>query len=275
MSPRPVSHTGRSRVERLRSTRQILIETTWHRNKLCWGTLAVVMCTGCAPVLRSTLHAPAPTPQSAESREVSDDVVDWTLFDDPREPAPAPNGQTVNGPASVPDAAIVEPRAVATNAQLLQRYVWSVLGRDGALSATLSAGFDQWRGRPREWDLTGPGYVKRWASEYAESAIGDIAKYSVARLVHHDPSFTPCECTGVGRRLRHAIDSPFMARTRTGRRVPSPASLAGVIAGNVTSASTWYPTPLGARDGFKHAGMDLLAKIGIDVFQEFRPRRKS
>ena len=227
--------------------RGVVDMTTSHRNKLCWGTLAVVMCTGCAPVLRPTLHVAAPLPQSAE----------------------------LTNPASVPDAALVERKGIATNAQLLQKYVWSVLGRDGALSATVSSAFDQWRGLPPEWDPTASGYAKRWASEYAEAAIGDIAKYSVARLVHHDPSFTRCECTGVGRRLRHAIGSPFMARTRTGRRVPSAASLAGFVAGNVTAASTWYPAPLGTRDGFKHAGIDLFAKIGIDVFQEFRPRRKS
>ena len=57
-------------------------------------------------------------------------------------------------------------------------------------------------------------------------------------------------------RLRHALDSPFMARKRDGTRVLSGASLAGVLAGHVVSASTWYPAPLGARDGLKHAGIE-------------------
>jgi hypothetical protein len=64
-----------------------------------------------------------------------------------------------------------------------------------------------------------------------------------------------------------------MARTRDGTRVLSAASLAGVVTGHVVSASTWYPAPLGARDGLKHAGMSLAAKIAVDVFKEFRPRR--
>jgi hypothetical protein len=53
----------------------------------------------------------------------------------------------------------------------------------------------------------------------------------------------------------------------------SGASLAGVLAGHVVSASTWYPAPNGARDGLQHAGVSLITKMGVDVFKEFRPRR--
>src|SRR5207248_681447 len=125
----------------------------------------------------------------------------------------------------------------------LHRYVWSTLGLDGLLSATMGSALDQWHESPPEWDRTKDGYVRRFASEYAESAIGDIAKYSVARIFHQDPSFTRCECTGFGKRLHHAVDSPFMARTRTGRRVLSAASLTGFLAGHVASSATWYPAP--------------------------------
>ena len=40
--------------------------TTWHRYTLCWGTVAVVTCTGCAPVLRLTPHVAAPSCRSAD-----------------------------------------------------------------------------------------------------------------------------------------------------------------------------------------------------------------
>jgi len=65
-----------------------------------------------------------------------------------------------------------------------------------------------------------------------------------------------------------------MARERDGTRVLSAASLAGFLAGHVVSASTWYPAPLGTRDGLRHAAMSLVSKIGVDVFKEFRPRRR-
>ena len=165
------------------------------------------------------------------------------------------------------------PAPVATDQQLLRKYVWSTLGLDGAIHATLASGLDQIRGEPTEWGDGADGYARRWASDYAESAIADTTKYAIARMFNHDPSFTRCECDGIARRLGHAIDAPFMSRTRNGKRVLSAASLAGILAGSVVPAATWYPAPLGTRDGLKHAATSLISKIAVDVFKEFRPHR--
>ena len=166
------------------------------------------------------------------------------------------------------------PKPVATNHELRHKYVWSTLGVDGALHATLASTLDQIRQSPTVWGTGTGGYVKRWASDYAESAIGDTTKYAVARIFHQDPSFTPCACAGFPRRLKHAVDSPFMGRKRDGRRVLSAASLAGLLVGNVVPAATWYPAPLGTRDGLRHAATSLASKVAVDVFREFWPRKK-
>jgi hypothetical protein len=132
-------------------------------------------------------------------------------------------------------APVVNAKPVATDNQMLHKYVWSTIGFDGALSATLSSGLDEARS-PTEWGAGREGYARR---------------------------------AGFMRRLHHAVDSPFMGRTRTGRRVLSAASLAG----NVVPAATWYPAPLGTRDGLKHAGTSLLTQIAVDVFKEFRHKK--
>ena len=168
---------------------------------------------------------------------------------------------------------VIDPKPVATDHQMLHKYVWSTLGVEGALNATVGSAIDQWRNSPPEWGTGSEGFARRWVSDYAESAVGDGAKYAVAHFFHQDPSFTRCECSGFGRRLQHAVDSPFMARKRDGTRVPSAASLAGVLTGHVVSSATWYPAPLGTRDGLRHAGLSLVTKIAVDVFKEFRPRR--
>ena len=106
-------------------------------------------------------------------------------------------------------------------------------GRRGRTQRDRGQRLDQWRNSPPEWGTGAEGFARRWVSDYAESAIGDGAKYAVAHFFHQDPSFTRCECSGFGRRLRHAVDSPFMARKRDGTRVPSAASLAGALTGHV------------------------------------------
>ena len=166
------------------------------------------------------------------------------------------------------------PTPVANNDELLQKYVWSRLGLEGVVSATLAAGLDQWRNSPAQWGEGRGGYAKRWTSEYAESAIGQAATYATARVLHQDPSFTPCECSGFVRRMNHAVLSPFTARTRDGKSVLSVASLVGFLTGDVVSASTWFPARLGARDGLRNAAGDLAARIGVDVLLEFRPHRR-
>jgi len=152
---------------------------------------------------------------------------------------------------------------------LLRKYVWSTLGFPGALHATFASAFEQWRGAPPEWGTDAGGYPKRWASEFAGAAIGNTTKYAVARALHQDPSFARCRCSGAGPRLRHALVSPFAARTRNGRQVFSPATVASIAAENIIPASTWYPEPHGTRDGLAHAGFGIVAKVSVDIFREF------
>jgi hypothetical protein len=167
------------------------------------------------------------------------------------------------------------PKPVADEHELRKKYVQSTLGLEGAVHAALMSTWEQFRDTPPEWEQGPSGYAKRFVSDYAASAIADTTKYAVARLLEHDPSFTPCECAGFGARLRHALTAPFTARTRTGRRVVSPAIFAGAFAGNVVPASTWYPARHGVFTGLEQTASSLAAKMVIDIWKEFRPREKS
>lgn len=113
------------------------------------------------------------------------------------------------------------------------------------------------------------GYSKRWASAYAASAIGNTTKYGVARLMHQDPSFTKCQCTGFGPRLRHALKSPFVARTRGYHQVFSVATVAGQVAEHVIPASAWYPDGRVMSDGVTLAVVGVVSKMAVDVIREF------
>jgi hypothetical protein len=160
---------------------------------------------------------------------------------------------------------------VLNNHELLHKYVWTTLGPSGVLHAGLVSALDQWRDSPRKWTTDTEGYARRWASDYAASAIGSTTKYGVARLFHQDPSFTRCDCVGVGSRLRYVLASPFTARGRDGQRTFSAATVAGLAAENVIPASTWYPAPRGTRDGALHAAAGIVAKMAVNGLREFGP----
>ena len=50
---------------------------------------------------------------------------------------------------------VIDPKPVATDHQMLHKYVWSTLGVEGAFNATVGGAIDQWRNSPPEWG-TGP-----------------------------------------------------------------------------------------------------------------------
>jgi hypothetical protein len=161
------------------------------------------------------------------------------------------------------------PPPVLNDQQLLRKYVWSTLGPAGAIGATVATSIDHWRGEPPEWGGGASGFSKRWASRYAAAAIGNTTKYAVARLMHQDPSFTRCQCSGFGPRFRYALTSPFTARTRAGRRVFSVATIAAQTAEHVVPAAAWYPQRRVFSDGVVLAATGVLTKMGVNVFREF------
>lgn len=163
---------------------------------------------------------------------------------------------------------------VKTEQQMLRKYIAATFGPAGLTTATVMAGWAQVQQTPPEWGTTTAGYGRRWASKFTETAIGNSAKFGLARLMHHDPSFVRCECKGFGRRLRHAVLSPFHARTPDGKEVLSAAALAGFTTGQVIAKTTWYPAKYSAADGMREAGVSLALSTAKSVFKEFRPRRK-
>jgi hypothetical protein len=177
-----------------------------------------------------------------------------------------------NGPR--PDKAASSDRPLSHREQR-DHYVWSTFGPPGLITDALASGLLQWRDVPVEWGRGWSGYGKRFASEFAESAVGDTTKYAVARLLDEDPSFYPCECVGTWRRVRHAAVAPFTARKPDGRTVFSMARVAGMTAGNLAQ-STWYPGPGGTPPAaFRHVGVDLASKIGVNLLREFIFHRRS
>jgi hypothetical protein len=166
------------------------------------------------------------------------------------------------------------PAPVLNDDQLFRKYVISAVGPPGIIGAAGAAGFEHWQNYPEEWRQGMSGYMKRWASAYAAGAIGDSTKYAVAHFRHEDPSFARCTCRGFKNRMRHAVVSVFTARTRDGRTVFSPATVAGYAAEHAIPAVLWFPPERRWTEGVGLLGASIGSKIGVNIFREFfgRPR---
>ena len=162
-----------------------------------------------------------------------------------------------------------KPTPVLNDDQLFRKYVVSTVGPSGIIGAAAAAGWEQYQNYPDEWGRGTSGYAKRWGSAYAAGAIGNTTKYVVAHALHQDPSFSPCGCRGFNRRMRHAVTSVFTARTRRGREVFSPATIAGLTAEHAIPAALWFPRDKLWQEGVGLVAVGLGTKIGINIFHEF------
>lgn len=154
--------------------------------------------------------------------------------------------------------------------QQRDKYIWGTFGPPGLMEAAGSAGLDQWLDTPKEWGQGTAGYYKRFASGYGESAINATTRYVLARLSDEDPSFHPCSCSGVRRRVLHAIASPFVAYDYDdGRAQFSLARIGGTATASVVSASVWKPKTLRAGDEAAHLALSIVSAMGVNLLREF------
>jgi hypothetical protein len=171
--------------------------------------------------------------------------------------------------AAAPQASVEGPR---THHELRERFVRNTFGPNALIGSALTTSWRQWQNVPPEWGRTKKGFIARFASEYGESAIGDSTRFFMARYLDEDPSFKRCECTGFGRRLRHAAAGPFSAYKPDGTQVFSMSRLVGFIVGE-TVARSWSPPSARVHGIPAHVAVDLTAKAGIDLLSEFRHRQ--
>jgi hypothetical protein len=174
-------------------------------------------------------------------------------------------------PESVTPAggAQLAPTALTSDDARLHDYLSSVFGPATAASAAVSSGIQQWRGVPTKWGPGGKAYLKRLSSRYGEHTIAESVTYGMSSFLRQETWFQPCACSGTPSRLRHAVASPFTARNRNRKTVPSSVRLVGLLVGHVVAASAWYPGRHGVRAELRAESVGVAGLIGADLTQEF------
>ncbi len=150
-----------------------------------------------------------------------------------------------------------------------KRYVNSVVGPVALARYTAVAGILTARNAPSEWGGKWKGFAGRFGSNMAESAINNSVKYGLDEALKVDSRFYLSRDRSVSARMRNAVFSTVMARNVKGERVFGLPKIAGQLAGNVISASTWYPERYGISHGLKGAAIGFAVDAGVSLFREF------
>ena len=156
-----------------------------------------------------------------------------------------------------------------TKRERFNRYVLSVVGPFSLLSTGISAGINQWRDRPVEWEQGASGFGKRYASEFGRTAIQQTITYGLDTAMGLDTGFRRSNRKGFFPRMTDALAENITSRTRTGKRVISVPRISGIYASRIISEEAWYPARYGYKDGLRSGTSFLLAGFGINLIREF------
>ena len=152
----------------------------------------------------------------------------------------------------------------------LHNYLFDAFGPYPVVGAGIAGGINQVQNTPPEWGQGAEGYSKRFGSDFGIAAVTTTTRYALSEAFHEDTLYYRCECTGVFRRLRHAVISTFTARRgNDGHRVFSFPDLVAPYAGTVTAVYGWYPGRYDYKDAFRMGNYSFVGYIGANIALEF------
>ncbi len=121
---------------------------------------------------------------------------------------------------------------------------------------------------PGAWGETVGGYAARVGSSTGESLLQTGTMHGLAAALHLDIRPRLRRHSGTGARLRHAVLSPFIARTPTGARVPNAPNVAATYGGALAQAR-WERGAWAPGRALQSMSVSLGIDVVINIFREF------
>ena len=150
-------------------------------------------------------------------------------------------------------------------------YLKTMVNPLGYFKAGFSAGIDQWKDKPPEWEQGASGYGKRFANIVGQYSIQRTVTFGLASAFHEDNRYFNSGKTGLWSRTGYAVASGVLARHDDGSRHVSISQLGGVAAGAFLSRSWQPPSQRSAGDGAVSFGITMGSNMGFSVLKEFLP----
>ena len=158
-----------------------------------------------------------------------------------------------------------------TQQERTQLYLKTMANPFGYAKAGFSAGIDQWKDKPEEWEQGMSGYGKRFANIVGQYTIQRTVTFGLDSVLHEDNRYFNSGKTGIWPRTGYAVASGILARHPDGSRHISVSQIGGVAAGAFLSR-LWQPPSQGsAGDGAVSFGITMASNMGFSIVKEFLP----
>jgi len=158
-----------------------------------------------------------------------------------------------------------------TQAERNRLYGKSLVNPVWYLKGAFSAGQNQWKDKPVEWEQGASGYGRRYADIMGQYAIQKTTIFGLESLLHEDNRYFGSRKKGFWARTGYALKGSVLARHDNGKRYPSVSLVTGYASGAFVSR-LWQPTSSStAGDGAVSFGISMGWNIGFNVVKEFLP----
>src|SRR6476660_643363 len=114
-------------------------------------------------------------------------------------------------------------------------YLKTMVNPLGYIKAGFSAGLDQWRDKPPEWEQGASGYGRRFANIVGQYSIQRTVTFGLSSVLHEDNRYFNSGKKGFWSRMGYAVASGILARHDDGSRHISISQLGGVATGALVS----------------------------------------
>lgn len=151
----------------------------------------------------------------------------------------------------------------------MKRYISNAFGVSALISAGGGAAYKQITNSPKEWHRTTEGFARRFASNYAQGAIGRTITFGINEAFKLDDRFERSTQKGLMKRARHVVVASLTTRTAKGGYLPDFPHFIGSYAGNIIAKEAWYPPQYTYKDGLKSGTISIFTRLGMNFIREF------
>lgn len=155
----------------------------------------------------------------------------------------------------------------------MRGYVLDVIGPRAIVRTLLTAGIDQLRDKPEEWNGTLDGYGRRVASRTGRYTVRYTVWHGLAAALDRPVEYQLCRCSSRGERVRHAFLGTVTESTADGGRTLAVPRIVGIYAGEFAQLA-WIPGEFDARDALASGTRALVASAIGNLVWEFLGDRK-
>jgi hypothetical protein len=150
-------------------------------------------------------------------------------------------------------------------------YLRSMVNPLSFIRVASSAGIDQAKDKPEEWEQGASGYGKRFINIFGQYSIQRTVSYGLGSALHEDNRYFNSGKKAFWPRISYAFASGILARRDDGTRRFSISQAGGVAAGAFLARPWLPPSQNSLADAATSFGITTATNIGFGVFKEFMP----